>query len=41
MTDHQRRAQELSSTRGVVLRGVMVFALITLALVLLLAARFA
>ena len=41
MADQQRRVSGLLSTRDVVTRGVLVLALITLALVLLLAARFA
>ncbi len=41
MTEQQRPAQDLFSTREFVRRGAMVLALISLALLLLLAARFA
>ena len=41
VTEQQRPVQDLFSTREFVRRGVVVLALISLALVLLLAARFA
>jgi len=41
VTEQQRPAQDFFSTREFVRRGAMVLALISLALVLLLAARFA
>jgi len=41
VTEQQRPVQDLFSTRELVRRGVVVLALISLALVLLLAARFA
>jgi hypothetical protein len=41
VTEQQRPVQDLFSTREFVRRGVIVLALISLALVLLLAARFA